>query len=231
MSHELRTPLNAIIGYSELLYEEIDVSKPQDMRDDLNKIRSAGAHLLDLISNILDLSKIEAGKMDMNVEPLDLCSLLDDVVATVEPIVIKNSNQLRMDRADDVQSIVADNLWVRQSLLNLLGNAAKFTEDGLIKLDVSLVDKSGVKCVQFIITDTGIGMTEEQVGNLFEAFHQADHSVTTKYGGTGLGLTISQRLCRIMGGDVTVSSEPGKGSIFVMHVPVEVEPDAEWSSE
>jgi len=119
MSHELRTPLNAIIGYSELLYEEIDVSKPQDMRDDLNKIRSAGAHLLDLISNILDLSKIEAGKMDMNVEPLDLCSLLDDVAATVEPIVVKNGNQLKMDRADNVQSIVADNLLVRQSLLNL----------------------------------------------------------------------------------------------------------------
>ena len=231
MSHELRTPLNAIIGYSELLYEEIDVSKPQDVRDDLSKIRSAGAHLLDLISNILDLSKIEAGKMDMQIEPLDLCSLLDDIVATVEPIVEKNGNRLEMDRADNVQSIVADNLWVRQSLLNLLANAAKFTENGLIKLDVSLIDKSGVECVQFTISDTGIGMTEQQVGNLFEAFHQADHSVTAKYGGTGLGLTISQRLCRIMGGDVTVSSEYGKGSVFVMHVPVEVKPDADWSSE
>ncbi len=231
MSHELRTPLNAIIGYSELLHEEIDASKPQDIRDDLNKIRSAGAHLLDLISNILDLSKIEAGKMDMKLDPLDLCSLLDDIVATVEPIVEKNGNKLKMSRSDDVQSVIADNLWVRQSLLNLLANAAKFTENGLIKLEASLIDKSGVKCVQFTITDTGIGMTEEQVGNLFEAFHQADHSVTTKYGGTGLGLTISQRLCQIMGGDISVSSEHGKGSVFVMHVPVEVKPDADWSSE
>ncbi len=231
MSHELRTPLNAIIGYSELLHEDIDDCKPQAIRADLNKIRSAGSHLLDLISNILDLSKIEAGKMDVNLEPLDLHSLLDDIVTTVEPIVEKNGNNLEMTRADDVQTMFADNLWVRQSLLNLLANAAKFTENGLVKLEVSLIDKSGVECVQFKITDTGIGMTEEQVGNLFEAFHQADHSVTAKYGGTGLGLTISQRLCRIMGGDITVSSERGKGSTFVMCVPVEVKPDADGASE
>jgi PAS domain S-box-containing protein len=231
MSHELRTPLNAIIGYSELLYEDIDSHKPQEIRDDLSKIRSAGSHLLDLISNILDLSKIEAGRMDMKLEALDMRSLLDDIVTTVEPIFEKNSNRLIMDRSDDVQSIYADNLWVRQSLLNLLANAAKFTENGLIKLEVSLVEEIAVNCVQFKITDTGIGMTEEQTSKLFEAFQQTDHSVTTKYGGTGLGLTISQRLCRIMGGDITVSSEYGKGSVFVMHVPVEVEPDADSSAD
>ena len=231
MSHELRTPLNAIIGYSELLYEDVEDHKPKEIRDDLNKIRSAGSHLLDLISNILDLSKIEAGRMDMKLEPLDVCSLLDDIVTTVAPIIEKNSNKLVMNRTDDVQSMFADNLWMRQSLLNLLANAAKFTENGLIKLEASLVEKSGVSCAQFKIIDTGIGMTEEQVSNLFEAFHQADHSVTAKYGGTGLGLTISQRLCRIMGGDITVSSEIGKGSVFVMHVPIEVEPDADWSSD
>ena len=231
MSHELRTPLNAIIGYSELLHEDIEGHKPKEIRDDLNKIRSAGSHLLDLISNILDLSKIEAGRMDMKLAPLDMRSLLDDIVTTVEPIIEKNSNRLVVDRSDNVQNMFADNLWVRQSLLNLLANAAKFTENGLIKLEASLIDNCGVSCVQFKITDTGIGMTKEQVNNLFEAFHQADHSVTTKYGGTGLGLTISQRLCRIMGGDITVSSEIGKGSVFVMHIPVEVEPDADGPSE
>jgi PAS domain S-box-containing protein len=231
MSHELRTPLNAIIGYSELLHEDVEHHSPEEVRDDLDKIRLAGSHLLSLISSILDLSKIEAGKMDMKLEPLDLCSLLDDIATTVEPIIEKNSNKLAMERSEDIQSIYADNLWVRQSLLNLLANAAKFTENGLIKMETSLVDVSGLNCAQFKITDTGIGMTEEQIGNLFEAFQQADHSITAKYGGTGLGLTISQRLCRIMGGDITVSSEYGKGSVFIMHVPVEVQPDADWSTD
>jgi len=231
MSHELRTPLNAILGYSDLLYEDIDNYEPKVIREDLNKIRSAGSHLLDLISNILDLSKIEAGRMDMKLEMLDVRSLLDDIVTTVKPIAKKNLNKLTLERSDDVQSIFADNLWVRQSLLNLLANAAKFTENGLIKLEASRVNKSNVSCVQFKITDTGIGMTEEQIGNLFEAFQQADHSITTKYGGTGLGLTISQRLCRIMGGDITVTSNIGRGSEFSMVVPIDVQPDADWSSE
>jgi len=227
MSHELRTPLNAIIGYSELLYEDVDVSKPADVRKDLSKIRSAGRHLLDLISNILDLSKIEAGKMDMNLEPIDVKCLLDDVVGTVGSIVEKNGNTLILNRSAEVLQMVADSLWVRQSLLNLLGNAAKFTEHGQIRLDVSLVDISGIACVCFKIADTGIGMTKEQLGNLFQAFQQADHSVATKYGGTGLGLTISQRLCRLMGGDITVSSEFGKGTEFTMWVPVQVGSDGE----
>lgn len=224
ISHELRTPLNAIIGYSELLCDELEMNEPQVIQDDLEKIRAAGSHLLGLINNVLDLSKIEAGKLDMHLEDIDLKRLLDEIVITVDSLMKKNHNSFVMNCADDVQGMVADNLWVRQSLLNLLGNAAKFTEQGKVTLNVLRISQSGQECIEFVVSDTGIGMTEQQMENLFQAFQQADHCITATYGGTGLGLTISQRLCRVMGGDITVTSEPGKGSVFIMRLPVKVAP-------
>jgi PAS domain S-box-containing protein len=222
ISHELRTPLNAIIGYSELICDELETNGPQAIQDDLEKIRAAGGHLLGLINDVLDLSKIEAGKLDMHLEEIDLKRLLDETVITIDSLMKKNHNRFVMTCAEDVQSMVADNLWVRQSLLNLLANAAKFTEQGEVTLNVSRMTISGQEYIEFAVSDTGIGMTEQQLESLFQAFQQADHCITANYGGTGLGLAISQRLCQIMGGDITASSEPGKGSVFVMRVPVTV---------
>jgi PAS domain S-box-containing protein len=222
ISHELRTPLNAIIGYSELLCDEVETNDNQAIQDDLEKIRAAGGHLLSLINDVLDLSKIEAGKLDMHLEEIDLRLLLDETSITIDSLMKKNHNTFVMNCADDVQGMVADNLWVRQSLLNLLGNAAKFTEQGEVTLNVSRTNQSGLEYIEFAVSDTGIGMTEQQLESLFQAFQQADHCITQKYGGTGLGLVISQRLCQIMGGDITASSEPGNGSEFVMRVPMNV---------
>jgi signal transduction histidine kinase len=158
----------------------------------------------------------------MHLEEIDLRLLLDETSITIDSLMKKNHNTFVMNCADDVQGMVADNLWVRQSLLNLLGNAAKFTEQGEVTLNVSRTNQSGLEYIEFAVSDTGIGMTEQQLESLFQAFQQADHCITQKYGGTGLGLVISQRLCQIMGGDITASSEPGNGSEFVMRVPMNV---------
>jgi PAS domain S-box-containing protein len=229
MSHELRTPLNAIIGYSELMHEDVVAQGSEEMLDDLDKIRQAGHHLLNLISDILDLSKIEAGKLEMHLDTFDVSSLVNDVTTTVSPLMQKNNNQLTVTIKDGVDEMLADNLWVRQSLLNLLSNSAKFTTDGRVSLEVSGNGEGDSAFVQFEVSDSGIGMTDEQVANLFQAFHQADSRVPAIYGGTGLGLAISQRLCRIMGGDIQAESELGKGSTFVMTLPLVVKQDADWS--
>jgi signal transduction histidine kinase/CheY-like chemotaxis protein/ligand-binding sensor domain-containing protein len=218
MSHELRTPMNAIIGYSEMLQEEA-----QDMGDDayipdLQKIHGAGKHLLGLINDILDLSKIEAGKMTLYLEEFDVAKLVDEVAATVQPLVSKNENRLVVACPADIGMMKADVTKVRQTLFNLLSNASKFTERGEIRLVVS----SQSSVITFRVADTGIGMTPEQMGRLFQAFEQADASTTKKFGGTGLGLAISRKFCQLMGGDITVESEPGKGTIFTVTLPSQV---------
>jgi PAS domain S-box-containing protein len=222
MSHELRTPMNAIIGYSEMLQEEAAADGREDMVADLQKIHGAGKHLLNLINDILDLSKIEAGKMELFLETFDVQALIDNVVTTVMPLIEKNSNHLEVKRAPDVGTIYADMTKVRQNLLNLLSNAAKFTAEGQITLAVDTGEQNGKSGIVFRVTDTGVGLTPEQQHKLFEVFSQADASTTRKYGGTGLGLAITRHFCRMMGGDVTVESEADKGSTFTMWLPVAV---------
>jgi PAS domain S-box-containing protein len=214
MSHELRTPLNAIIGYSEMLQEEAEDQGNGEMLPDLKKIQQAGKHLLSLINDVLDLSKIEAGKMELHLEPFDIRNLLNDVRTTVEPMVERNGNRLAIVVPDDLGSMRSDPVKVRQVLLNLLSNAAKFTDHGTVTLAAEHKDLDGDDVVVFSVSDTGVGMTPEQIERIFEAFAQADATVSRKYGGTGLGLTITRRFCQMLGGDVKVQSEPGKGSTF-----------------
>jgi PAS domain S-box-containing protein len=222
MSHELRTPLNAIIGYSEMLREEASDSGYDEITPDLEKIRTAGKHLLELINNILDLSKIEAGRMDLYYEHFTVDGLLDEVVATIEPLVEKNGNRLVVERTEPLGTIHADLTKTRQVLLNLLSNATKFTEKGMVMLRVRKAQEedTDLDCVFFDVIDTGIGMTPDQLNGLFREFTQADASTTRKYGGTGLGLAISKRFCQMMGGDITVTSEQGVGSTFSVMLPV-----------
>lgn len=239
MSHELRTPLNAIIGYSEMLQEELQDISQDALIPDVRKIHGAGKHLLGLINDILDLSKIEAGKMTLYLETFDVPKLVNEVASTVQPLVAKNHNRLEVICPDDLGAMRADQTKLRQVLFNILSNAAKFTENGLIRLEVlksaanssaasmSAASQPSVLCaagslVTFSVTDTGIGMTSEQLGKLFQAFTQADASTTKKYGGTGLGLAISRKFCRLMGGDLSVESEYGKGSQFIIQLPTEV---------
>jgi signal transduction histidine kinase len=219
MSHELRTPLNAIIGYSEMLQEEAEDLGEETFLPDLQRINGAGKHLLGLINDILDLSKIEAGRMDLYVETFDLRRLVDDVEAVVHPLVEKNANMLVIDCADGLGTMHADQTKVRQALFNLLSNAAKFTERGTISLTVQ---REPDDWISFAVSDTGIGMTEEQLGRLFEAFSQAEASTRSRYGGTGLGLAISRHFCRLMGGDLTVTSTHGHGSTFTVRLPTRV---------
>ncbi|MBR9989259.1 MAG: GAF domain-containing protein [Gemmatimonadetes bacterium] len=223
MSHELRTPLNAIIGYSEMLQEEAEERQLADFVPDLGRIRSSGTHLLALINDILDLSKIEAGKMDLYVEPFDVREVVADVASTVQPMIQRNGNRLEVDVAAGVSEMRADLVKVRQVLLNLLSNAAKFTERGVVRLNVSAVHERDRDWVMFRIDDSGIGMNSDQLGRLFEAFAQADASTTRRYGGTGLGLVISRRFCRLMGGDISVTSQPNSGSNFTVLLPLDVE--------
>jgi signal transduction histidine kinase/DNA-binding response OmpR family regulator/HAMP domain-containing protein len=215
MSHELRTPLNAIIGYSQILQEDAEDEGNTSAIADLKKIETAGNHLLGLINNILDLSKVEAGKMEVFIEPIDLPALAEDVRLMVEPLVAKNGNVLTVNCAPDVTSMQCDVTKVKQSLLNLLSNASKFTKQGRIGLDISR-DPSVPGAILFAVSDTGIGMTAEQQGRLFQAFNQADNSTTRQYGGTGLGLAITRSFARMLGGDVTVTSTPGEGSVFTL---------------
>ncbi len=221
MSHELRTPLNAIIGYSEMLTEEAEDLGQADFIPDLEKIRTAGKHLLMLINDILDLSKIEAGKMVLYPERFDLARMIQDVATTVRPLVAKQTNTLHVHCPDDIGALHADLTKVRQSLFNLLSNASKFTQRGTITLAVAREAVDGKEWVTFRVSDTGIGMTPEQIGKLFQPFTQADASTTRQYGGTGLGLTITKRFCQMMGGDIAVESEVRKGSTFVVRLPVE----------
>jgi signal transduction histidine kinase/pSer/pThr/pTyr-binding forkhead associated (FHA) protein len=222
ISHELRTPLNAIIGYSEILEEESDIST-DDLATDLKKIKAAAKHLLALINDILDLSKIEAGKMELNIETFNLKNLIDDVVSTIRPLIEKHSIKLHVDSPPNPGLMHADHTRIRQILLNLLSNACKFTDGGDIFMSVEREMTDGEDWIVFRVRDTGIGMNEEQQSKLFRPFTQVDSSTTRRYGGTGLGLAISRRFCQMMNGGISVQSEPGKGSTFTFRLPANVE--------
>ncbi len=222
MSHELRTPLNAIIGYSEMLEEEAAGLGDGRFLADLSKIHAAGRHLLELINAVLDLSKIEAGKMELYLESVDVASLARDIAAVIQPLAERNGNHLEVRCQPDVGIIRADATKLRQALLNLLSNACKFTERGTVSLAAAREDAEGGDWVTFAVGDTGIGIAPEQMGRLFQEFSQADASTTRTYGGTGLGLAVSQRLCRLMGGDITVVSQLGTGSTFTIRLPATV---------
>jgi len=217
MSHELRTPLNAIIGVSEMLREDAEALK-QDT-EPLDRVLGAGRHLLALINDILDLSKIEAGRMDLQLEDFALTPLIDNVVKTIEPLATKNENHVAVSCDGAIGRLHADQMRLRQALLNLMSNANKFTERGTISIEVRQAREDGRDWVTIAVADTGISMTPEQMGKLFQEFSQADASTTRKYGGTGLGLAISKRFCQMMGGDITVESEVGRGSTFTIRLP------------
>jgi signal transduction histidine kinase/DNA-binding response OmpR family regulator len=215
MSHELRTPLNAIIGYSEMLHETAQDEGQDEFLPDLVKIREAGRHLLGLINDILDLSKIEAGKMDLYLEEVDLASLVEEVRSIVEPLIAANANRLGIVCRGALGMLYTDRTKLKQSLLNLLSNASKFTHGGGVELEISPAAGE----ISFMVRDSGIGMTKEQQGRLFQAFSQADASTARQYGGTGLGLAITKHFCEMLGGRIAVDSTPGKGSTFTITLP------------
>jgi two-component system sensor histidine kinase/response regulator len=220
MSHELRTPLNAIILYSELLQEEAADQGQQASITDLQKIQSSGKHLLELINDILDLSKIEAGKMSLSVDTFDIRMMIDELLDTVAPLIQKNHNTLTIRCDHTMGTMDADLTKTRQILLNLLSNAGKFTRDGAITLEASHSTIGGRPFVEFAVTDTGVGMSQAQTEKIFEAFTQADVTTTRKYGGTGLGLALVSRFCQLMGGAVSVESRPGEGARFMVRLPI-----------
>ena len=223
MSHELRTPLNAIVGYSEMLQEDATERGLEEFCADLEKINASGRHLLSLINDILDLSKIEAGKMELFLETFDLNTLIDEVATTIQPMVEKNSNTLTVQRAEDLGGMHADQVKVRQALFNLLSNAAKFTNNGAITMAAEREKMDGRDWIVFKVRDTGIGLSPEKLVRLFQDFTQADASTTRKFGGTGLGLALTRRFCQMMGGDVTVRSVADKGSTFTIKLPASVD--------
>ncbi|MBT9315860.1 response regulator [Leptothoe spongobia] len=230
MSHELRTPLNAIIGYSEMLEEDVTSIGEEDFVPDLQKIQGAGKHLLGLINSVLDLSKIEAGRMELFLEDICVKTIMDEIIGTIQPLAQKNFNQLYVSCPNDIGMLHADQVKLRQSLINLLSNACKFTEKGKITLAVEPImmansQGSEDRGLKFMVTDTGIGMTPEQMGKVFQAFTQADTSTTRKYGGTGLGLTITKQFIAMMGGDVSVDSTYGEGTTFTLAIPRMVQVD------
>ncbi len=219
MSHELRTPLNAVIMYSELLQEEAEDRGISDFIPDLEKIRVGGKHLLSLVNGVLDLSKIEAGKMELSLETFDVAKMMEEVVGTLQPLVAKKANTLEVCGAANLGEMYADVTKVRQILFNLVSNAAKFTEKGTITLETTRAESAGQDWITFRIRDTGIGMNAEEIAKLFQRFTQADPSTTRKYGGTGLGLAISQHFAVMMGGEITVASTTGAGSTFTVRLP------------
>ena len=221
MSHELRTPLNAIIGVTEMLREDAEALN-QDL-EPLDRVLGAGRHLLALINDILDLSKIEAGRMELHLETFPLLPVIEDVAKTIEPMATKNGNRIVVACPLDLGTIHADQTRFRQSLLNLASNANKFTEKGTISIAAHQGQENGRDWVTLEVADTGIGMTPEQMGKLFQEFSQASSATASKYGGTGLGLAISRRFCQMMGGDITVASKPGHGSTFTIRLPRIVE--------
>lgn len=223
MTHELRTPLNAIIGYGEMLQDDAIDAGQEEFIPDLQKICSAGKHLLALINDVLDFSKVEAGRMGLYIETFEVRAMIEEVVTTIQPLIDKNKNVLKIHHHDNVNTMHSDVTKIRQCLFNLLSNSAKFTEQGEIALNMEEVDEAGEKWMLLAVSDTGIGMTSEQVSKLFQAFTQADASTTRKYGGTGLGLVITKQFCQMMGGDISVTSEFGKGSVFTIRLPAHLE--------
>ncbi len=222
MSHELRTPLNAIIGYSELIQEvAVDLKVDEHINADLQKVYSAGKQLLSIINDVLDLSKIEAGKMELFPQECSLSKLIEETMHTAQPLVDKNNNQLVIETPEESGDLIIDQSRFRQVLLNLLSNACKFTENGTITLRVTRRPVFGKDGFAFAVQDTGIGMTPEQTHKLFKSFSQAEVTTSQKYGGTGLGLVISRSFCQMMGGDISVQSELGKGTTFTAEVPAD----------
>ncbi len=219
MSHELRTPMNAILGYSEMLMEEAEDAEQDDFIPDLKKINQAGNHLLSLINDVLDLSKIESGKMEAFAESFDVGAFIDQVAGTAQPLMPKNANHLTLQRGEQLGRAYQDLTKLRQSLLNLLSNAAKFTHEGTVTLRVERQSRAEGDWLVFSVSDTGIGIAADKLEHVFEEFSQADNSTTRDYGGTGLGLAISRRFCQMLGGDLTVTSEPGEGSTFTIQLP------------
>ncbi|MDJ0851147.1 MAG: response regulator [Myxococcota bacterium] len=226
MSHELRTPMNAIIGYSEMLMEDAEDDGNEEAAADLKKIHGAGTHLLALINDVLDLSKIEAGRMDIYVEAFEISGMVENVVATIDAVVKKNGNRLTVEVDPALSSMRADLTKVRQALFNLLSNAAKFTQEGEITLRVLAEQAQGVDWVRMAVSDSGIGIPPEKIDHVFQEFSQADETTTRDYGGTGLGLPISRRFCQLMGGDITVESTVGEGSTFTIRLPLVVKTEA-----
>ena len=219
MSHELRTPLNAVLGYSEILLEDAELDGRGEQIADLQKISAAGKHLLAMVNDILDISKIEAGKMALHLETVDLDKLIDDVEATARPLAAKNTNSFVVERGADLGTIRADATKLRQAIFNLLSNAAKFTQNG----QITLAAKRGAGWLEIAVIDTGIGISREQQRALFSNFTQASSKIAAVYGGTGLGLSLSQNLCRLMGGQIEIESELGKGSRFTIRLPAQAE--------
>jgi signal transduction histidine kinase len=222
MSHELRTPLNAIIGYSDILTEDIEELGGEDMLADLSNIRNAGTHLLTLINDILDLSRIEAGKVEFNLSEFDAVAMIHNAVVTVTPMVEKNGNHIHVNIGDGVSVMQADEIKLRQILLNLLSNASKFTDHGNIYVDANIYSRGSEPGIRISVRDTGIGIPPDKMEKLFQEFSQVDVSSTRKYEGTGLGLTISRKLCVMMGGDISVSSTEGEGTTFTVRMPLSV---------
>ncbi len=219
MSHELRTPLNAIIGLTDMMVSNSERFGTEKAVEPLRRVHRAGKHLLDLINQVLDLSKIEAGKLDINPDTVNIAVLVDEVVGTARSLAEQNKNRLNVECPADIGSIIVDALRLKQILLNLLSNACKFTKGGDVSLRVTTASADGRKWINFLVADSGIGMTSEQMNKLFEEFVQADQSTARRFGGTGLGLAITRKLCTMMGGDVTVTSESGKGSTFTVRLP------------
>jgi signal transduction histidine kinase len=230
MSHELRTPLNAILGLTEMMVTNAPRFGTEKAAEPLRRVHRAGTHLLSLINQMLDLSKIEAGKLELNPESVNLAPLIDEVIGTARQLAEQNKNRLVVEAHEKLGTVTVDPMRLRQILLNLLSNACKFTRQGEVALRVRKVADGG-NWVEFAVSDTGIGMTPEQQAKLFEEFTQADSSTAQRYGGTGLGLAITRKLARMMGGDVTVESTPGKGSMFAVRLPASAASPAGRSSE
>jgi signal transduction histidine kinase len=219
MSHELRTPLNAIIGYSEMIREELQSSENSEMAIDMDRIHVAGNHLMSIINNILDLSKIEAGKIDLHIDTFTVGGLARMVASMVEPQINSNANRFHLDCPDDTGDMTTDITKLRQSLINLLSNAARFTRNGEIRLVIRRHQNDNSDRVVFRVEDTGIGIKPENIDKIFETFSQADDTTTRLYGGAGLGLAIAKRLVEILGGEIQVQSIPDKGSAFMINIP------------
>ena len=238
MSHELRTPLNAVIGYSEMLLEDAAIEGNQEQAvQDLQKINGAGKHLLSLVTDVLDLSKIEAGKMELFNQVFDLSELIDEAVAICRPLCAKNANELIVERTGELGEVEGDITKLRQAVLNLLSNATKFTKHGRITLTAAREPRRGGDWISIAVSDTGIGISRDNLGKLFQNFSQAETWTSSKYGGTGLGLSLTQKLCRLMGGEVTVESELGQGSRFTIRLPasladtVQRRSEVDWATE
>ncbi len=224
MSHELRTPLTAIIGYSEMILEEAMAGQSAGSTDfitDVEQIRKDGNHLLELINGVLDLSKIESGKQEIELSSCNVKEIVDEVTESIQPLVNNRGNALVVGSLNGLGKIITDRSMLRQSLVNLLGNATKFTENGTITVEVERTTESGIRWLLVRVADTGIGMTSDQCANVFDVFTQADSSTASRYGGSGLGLAITKQFCNVLGGDIEVASTPGKGSIFTVRLPVD----------